>query len=92
MRRIELTNRFKRQFKLMLKRGKQEAALREVLEPLANDLPLPIKYRDHALTGNLVRFRELHIEPDWLLVYQKYDEEGIGILSLELTGTHSDLF
>ena len=30
---------------------------------------LDIKYRDHALTGNYVGFRECHIQPDWLLIY-----------------------
>ena len=31
--------------------------------------PLPAKYKDHQLTGNLHDFRECHIEPDWLLLY-----------------------
>ena len=34
--------------------------------------------------------RELHIEPDWLLVYQIQKSELI--LRLVRTGTHSDLF
>ena len=48
------------------------------------------KYRDHELTGNYKNFRECHIEPDWLLIYQIENEELILILSR--TGTHSDLF
>ncbi|MBR1738515.1 MAG: type II toxin-antitoxin system mRNA interferase toxin, RelE/StbE family, partial [Firmicutes bacterium] len=31
-----------------------------------------------------------HIEPDWLLMYQYYDD--ILILSATATGTHADLF
>lgn len=51
---------------------------------------LPREYRDHALTGDLADFRECHIEPDWLLMYQIFDD--VLILSLTATGTHADLF
>ena len=49
---------------------------------------LPMRYRDHALTGNWRGHRDCHIQPDWLLIY-KIDDEN---LILERTGTHSDLF
>ncbi|MBD5461071.1 MAG: type II toxin-antitoxin system YafQ family toxin [Lachnospiraceae bacterium] len=45
---------------------------------------------DHPLTGNLQDFRECHIEPDWLLMYQIYEDTLI--LSATATGTHADLF
>nr|WP_290762745.1 type II toxin-antitoxin system mRNA interferase toxin, RelE/StbE family [Fibrobacter sp. UBA4297] len=35
-------------------------------------------------------FRECHIEPDWLLMYQIINDELI--LSATATGTHADLF
>ncbi len=93
MRQIERTGTFKRQYKLMLKRGKDEAKIRAVVTLLAGDQPLPAACRDHALTGNLSGFRDCHIEPDWLLLYaKKKDDAGQDILSLEATGTHSDLF
>jgi mRNA interferase YafQ len=41
-------------------------------------------------TGNLSDFRECHIEPDWLLIYQIFENELI--LSATATGSHSDLF
>ena len=50
--------------------------------------PLPAKYKDHKLKGDYEGSRELHIEPDWLLIYFETEEEII----LEATGTHSDLF
>jgi mRNA interferase YafQ len=40
------------------------------------------------LRGNWQGFRDLHIEPDWLLLYRIVDEE----LQLARTGTHADLF
>ena len=51
---------------------------------------LPEKNRDHLLTGNFNGCRECHITPDWLLVYEIYEEELL--LYLTRTGTHSDLF
>lgn len=57
---------------------------------LANGEALEAKYRDHLLTGDYGGFRECHIQPDWLLVYQ-IDGNRL-ILFLARTGTHSDLF
>lgn len=76
--------------KLMRKRGKNMNKLVEVLNLLANAEPLPEKYKDHQLTGSLKDFRECHIEPDWLLLYQIF--KGELILSATATGTHADLF
>ena len=95
MRFINRSNAFKRSYKLIAKRGKDMEKLHNVIILLANDLPLTPAHKDHPLTGNLSRFRELHIEPDWLLIYYKQDattEHPQGVLFLELTGTHSDLF
>ncbi|MCX7075422.1 MAG: type II toxin-antitoxin system YafQ family toxin [Methylococcales bacterium] len=95
MRSLIYKKTFKKQFKLMQSRGKELAKLKTVIEILANDLPIPINYKDHALTGNFASFPDIHIEPDWILIYQKREatsEYPAGILSLELTGTHSDLF
>jgi mRNA interferase YafQ len=51
----------------------------------------PSTYRDHGLSGD---FRDLHIEPDWLLLYQKKSSKDFpeGVLYIELTGKHADLF
>ena len=57
---------------------------------LANDEVLEAKYKDHCLTGDYKDCRECHIEPDWLLIYKKYESELI--LMLVRTGSHSDLF
>ena len=93
MRNIDRTTEFKRQYKLMIKRGKSIDEINNVIAMLANDVPLAPKYRDHALTGNFMGFRDCHIQPDWLLIYKKHNsDDGRGILRLEATGTHSDLF
>lgn len=90
MYKIVYTNRMKKDAKLMKKRGKDMGKLVDVLSLLASGDPLPAQYKDHSLTGNLHDFRECHIEPDWLLMYQTY--EDILILSATATGSHADLF
>ena len=80
----------KKDAKLMQKRGKDMTKLVTVLDLLASGKELSPKYKDHQLTGNLHDFRECHIEPDWLLMYQIFENELI--LSATATGTHSDLF
>lgn len=90
MYKIVYTNRMKKDAKLMKKRGKDMGKLVNVLSLLANGDPLPAQYKDHPLTGNLRDFRECHIESDWLLLYQIF--EDILILSATATGSHADLF
>nr|CAA6827336.1 MAG: YafQ toxin protein [uncultured Thiotrichaceae bacterium] len=85
MRVIERTNAFKRDFK---KHGELEAALIEVLWKLGNDEPLPERFKDHALTGNWVDFRDCHIKPDLVLIYRKPDEETLQLVRM---GSHSEL-
>ena len=95
MRFVKHSNAFKRSYALMKKRGKNTRKIQEAIRLLAHDLPLPISYKDHPLIGNFSGFRDIHIEPDWILIYRKNDdsiEHPEGELLLEITGTHSDLF
>ena len=84
------SNQFKKDLKLAKKRGLNLELLSVVVNTLAAQQPLDIKYHDHNLTGNYRHFRECHIEPDWLLVYRTDDDQLE--LFLFRTGTHSDLF
>lgn len=88
--RIKFTNRFKKDLKLAKKQGKDIDKLFNVVEKIANDEPLDDKFRDHLLMGNYKGTRECHIEPDFLLIYEKF--EDILVLTLIRTGSHSDLF
>jgi mRNA interferase YafQ len=93
MRHLETSGNFRKQLKLMMKRGKDEVDIKAVIIKLANDETLLPANRDHSLTGNFTGFRDCHIHPDWVLIYKKLEsEDGFGILRLEATGTHSDLF
>ena len=84
------SNRFRKDLKLALRRGYPVELLDEVVTTLARQEPLPDRCRDHLLTGDYGGFRECHITPDWLLVYQVRETELV--LFLSRTGTHSDLF
>lgn len=92
MRKIRYENSFKRDLKKIKKRGYKLEKLKTVIDMLANDIELPIEYRNHALTGKFKTrgIYECHVEPDWLLMYIK-DIDGL-LLILVNTGSHSDLF
>ena len=86
------STRFKKEFKLMGKRGYDLGKLMDVITQLIHENPLPPHNRDHALKGNYEGFRECHVggAGDWLLVYKK--DNNILVLVLTETGTHADLF
>lgn len=93
MRHINYKTFFKKQRILMGKRSKDLSEIDKIIVMLANDISLLPANRDHPLSGNFSGFRECHIQPDWLLIYKKSEsEDGKGILYLEATGTHADLF
>ena len=89
MRKIVETSKFKSDLKRISRSGRCEIDdLFFVIHKLFNDIPLPFRFHDHALSGNWSNFRECHIKPDWLLIYKLEPE----ILRLVRTGSHNDLF
>lgn len=88
MRLPSYTGQFKRDVRLAEKRGKDMGKLREIISLLLADQPLPRELGDHPLKGDWKPRRDLHIEPDWLLIY-RLDSETV---HFERTGTHADLF
>lgn len=86
---LYLTNSFKRDYKKIVKRGYDIKLMETVVDILLMGEALPEKNKDHALSGNWKGYRECHILPDWLLVYEVIEDRLI--LSLTATGSHSDL-
>lgn len=87
MNNFHLTNAFKRDLK------KHYLALvgvawAEIIGCLAKNEPVPAQYRDHALTGNFVGFRDCHVRPDLVLVYRINGDT----VELHRLASHSDLF
>ena len=72
---VRISARFRKDMKLVQKRGYDQRLIFEVIELLANGMKLDEKYKDHLLTGDYGGFRECHITPDWLLVYQYREQE-----------------
>ena len=90
---VKWTSRFKKEYKLAKKRGYNMELLKNVVQLIAKgdeQERLITEYDDHALEHNWKGHREVHILPDWLLIY--YIDEDVLVLSLARTGTHSDLF
>ena len=85
---ISYVTRFERDLRRAGKRGWDPAKLWRVVRILSNAERLPANARAHKLGGKERDLWELHIEPDWLLIYEICGER----LILRRTGTHSDLF
>lgn len=92
MLKLEYSTKFKKDYKLAVKRGLDTKKLAEVIGMLSRGEALPSSCRDHLLveSRNYTGMRECHIQPDWLLIYRI--ENDILTLRLIRTGTHSDLF
>ena len=86
--RLLTTNRFEKDLKRAIKRGKDLDKLWKIVEQLLNNKPLEKRHRPHPLSGNYAISWECHIEPDWLLIWNPEVDQ----LVLSRTGTHSDLF
>ena len=90
------TNLYKKELKLMLRRGRNGQKMFDIVtmildnanQGMKHHLLLPEKYCLHKLIGKFKGYWECHIDPDWLLVYYLDDE----VLRLERTGTHNDIF
>jgi mRNA interferase YafQ len=92
MRTIEWTSSLKKDYRRTASSSQTrnlDTLLDEVIDLLKADLPLSRRHRDHALSGTWTDFRECHVRPDLLLIYQKI---GLNVLRLVRVGTHSQLF
>ena len=86
--RLSQTTQFKKDIKRQLKQGKDQRKLISPVGILLSGESLPPRNRDHPLKGAWKGRRDCHIDPDWILIYRRTEDE----LRLERTGSHSDLF
>ena len=89
---VRWRSQFKKDYRRMMRQGRDIGKIDYVIEELSVPNPLSEQYRDHNLTGNWSRYKECHIEPNWLLIYG-YEtlDDGEKQLLLVRTGSHSDL-
>lgn len=92
---VEFSQKFKRD---LAKLAKSDAKLiishefSQVINYLINGIPLPAHYHDHALSGEMIGFRDCHIFNDLLLLYQLTETETEITVSFVRLGSHSELF
>lgn len=68
---VETTTQFKRDIKRCIKRGLDTDKVLEAMRILQDEGKLPPCYRQHRLSGRFNRYWECHIEPNWLLVWDR---------------------
>ena len=82
------TKQFEKDLKRMIRRGKAVEHIKIIIQLLVNEKLLEARYKNHKLAGYYKGRGECHIQPDWLLINKKTEQEIV----FERTGTHSDLF
>ena len=87
---IEFSNSFKKDYKLIKKRGYDLSKLHEVFKQLIEKGNVDAEYLPHKLVGNYSGCWECHIQDDWLLIWEI--DKNINVVRLIATGTHSDMF
>ncbi len=88
MLKLKIENSFKRDVKIAYKQGLKQDEIEPIIHKLLSQEVLEPKYKDHKLQGDLKDFRECHIKPDLLLIYQVKQDS----LHLVRIGSHSHLF
>ncbi len=91
MRTIERTSRFKRDYRRESRgrhRNDLDERLAAIVNALAHDVSLDVRHHDHALSGDWSDFRDCHVWPDLVLIYEKPDSQTLRLVRL---GSHSEL-
>lgn len=78
---------FEKQIKSLLKKHYNLAEFNNVINLLKYEKPLPGKYRDHPLVGDLKGCRDCHLDKNIVLIYRLYKDKIV----LYMIGTHSDI-
>ncbi len=87
---VTRSNQFKKDYMLAKKQHRNLELLIDVINKLSKKEKLPDKLKDHKLSGRMKDYRELHLAPDWLFIYQvDYNRNELRLVRL---GSHSELF
>jgi mRNA interferase YafQ len=84
------TKPFRKELRLMEKRGLNLVKLREVMDMIINEQPLPPERCNHPLHGKWEGSFDCHIHGDWVLIYKL--NHTARTVTFQRTGSHSDLF
>ena len=89
MKKLYPSTKYKKDLKRYANNPKKLGALKEVLELLKNEQPIPAEYLPHLLHGQYKGCMECHVQGDFLLIW--YDPKS-NVIELVRLGTHSELF
>ncbi len=90
---IVRTRIFERSYGKLKQSGIKKQVINDIestIDVLASGESLSAKHRDHKLTGYFDGYRECHVRPNLLLIYQI--DRGSLVLVLVDIGSHSHLF
>ncbi len=86
---LQPTTQFRKDLKRYRNQPKKLKALKEILNKLMNEEPIPDKYYPHPLYGDYKGCMECHIQGDFLLIWF---DEATNVVELVRLGSHSELF
>ncbi|MBO5612998.1 MAG: type II toxin-antitoxin system YafQ family toxin [Prevotella sp.] len=89
MKKIYPSSQYKKDYKRYRNQPKKIKALKEVIDMLINEQPIPATYKPHFLTGAYRGCMECHIQGDFLLIWVDEDKDIVELVRL---GSHSELF
>ena len=89
MKRLQPTTQYKKDLKRYRNAPDKLADLKEVLEMLRKEQPIPPEYLPHPLSGKYKGCLECHINGDFLLIWIDNNSDIIELVRL---GSHSELF
>lgn len=89
MRALIRTSQFKRDYKREKRTdGRLDETFVPIIAMLLGTDPLPDRLQDHALGGSWKGYRDCHVKPDLVLIYEK----SADTLTLMRLGSHSEVF
>ncbi len=89
MKSLKTSTLYRKDLKRYRNKPQKLAALKQVLELLINEQPIPQEYYPHMLQGEYKGCMECHIQGDFLLIWI---DEVNDIIELVRLGSHSELF
>ena len=87
---LEPTTKYRRDVKRLKKQDKDLEKLQKAHDLLQQTGALPKEYAPHPLRGDYVGCIDAHIKPDWVIIYEVFEDDQAVVL--RRTGSHQELF
>jgi mRNA interferase YafQ len=91
MREVIYNKKFVKSYKRISRSGNfDKSELEMIVDILARNIEIPVKYHDHVLNGDFLGTRELHLRSDLLVIYRIEDDDS-QVIFVDI-GNHANLF